>query len=143
MNNRIKVFLWYQLPPILWALIIFVTSSIPSVSLPKFGWLSSDKVVHFAIFLVLAALTYRAIDHQGKFPILTRKHFLFTVLFTSLYGAIDEFHQFFIPGRDSDPLDWIADALGAVVLIVAIWSWQRLRTRRTRKNEGSEIPTGE
>jgi VanZ family protein len=124
MNGDAKVFLRYQLPPILWAAFIFVMSSIPSVSLPRFGWLSSDKVVHFCVFLVLAALTYRAIDHQGRYPVLSRRHFLFTVLFTSLYGAIDEFHQFFTPGRTSDPFDWMADALGAVALIVVIRWWK-------------------
>ena len=33
----------------------------------------------------------------------------------SLYGATDEFHQSFVPGRDSDVLDWVADTLGAAL----------------------------
>jgi VanZ family protein len=129
MNSRTKVFLLYQLPPILWAAFIFVMSSIPSISLPKIGGIPTDKVVHFLIFFFLAALTYRAIDHQGKYPWLKDRHFLFTVLFTSLYGAIDEFHQFFTPGRDSDPLDWLADAMGAVAFIIVIRVWRIVRNR--------------
>jgi VanZ family protein len=137
MNGRVRMFLWYQLPPILWAGIIFVLSSIPSVRLPRIGWLSSDKVVHFFVFFFLAALTYRAIDHQGRYPWLTQRHFLFTVLFTSLYGAIDEFHQFFIPGRESDPFDWIADAMGAVALIIVIQIWNMVK-RRMKEREGQK-----
>ena len=31
----------------------------------------------------------------------------------SLFGASDEFHQSFVPGRDTDVFDWVADTLGA------------------------------
>lgn len=31
----------------------------------------------------------------------------------SLFGATDEIHQYFVPERMCDPLDWIVDTLGA------------------------------
>ena len=38
---------------------------------------------------------------------------LLTTLIGSVYGAIDEIHQYFVPGRHSDILDWVANTLGS------------------------------
>ena len=39
---------------------------------------------------------------------------LATVLLLAVVGALDEWHQTFTPGRSgNDPLDWLADVLGA------------------------------
>lgn len=37
------------------------------------------------------------------------------ILFCSLYGISDEWHQSFVVGRSSDVLDWLADTSGAVL----------------------------
>ncbi|MDH3980911.1 MAG: VanZ family protein, partial [Gammaproteobacteria bacterium] len=34
---------------------------------------------------------------------------------TALYGVLDEFHQSFVPGRNADVLDVLADASGALL----------------------------
>jgi VanZ family protein len=39
--------------------------------------------------------------------------FFATALAASLYGIIDETHQYFVPGRDCNVWDWLADTLGA------------------------------
>ncbi len=33
-------------------------------------------------------------------------------LFTAVVGGLDEVHQYWIPGRFADPLDWLADTAG-------------------------------
>lgn len=33
----------------------------------------------------------------------------------SLYGVTDEFHQFFVPGRSTDPVDWCCDTIAALI----------------------------
>jgi VanZ family protein len=39
-----------------------------------------------------------------------------TVAFCSLTGALDEFHQWFIPNRSAlDPGDWVADTVGGLI----------------------------
>jgi VanZ family protein len=40
---------------------------------------------------------------------------LLALSLASLYGATDEFHQSFVPGRSADVLDWLADTLGAAL----------------------------
>ncbi len=129
----------YQVPAVLWAALIFVLSSIPSVSLPEFGWLASDKMAHVGVFLVFAGLTYRALRHQQRFPLLSQRAFVFTILFTAVYGALDELHQYFVPGRDSDPVDWIADVAGSVVLVAVIWMWQRISSPSTSVMENQNV----
>ncbi|SHE23773.1 hypothetical protein BPUTEOMOX_1817 [methanotrophic endosymbiont of Bathymodiolus puteoserpentis (Logatchev)] len=47
-----------------------------------------------------------------------------SLIFTSLYGASDEWHQSFVPGRMSDTQDWLADTLGGV-LFLSIYYYYR------------------
>jgi VanZ family protein len=46
-----------------------------------------------------------------------------------LYGASDEWHQSFVPGRYPAVSDWLADAAGIVIGYMALYWW--IETRRT------------
>jgi VanZ family protein len=107
----------YQVPVIAWAIVIFISSSIPSESIPNIKVPGFDKLVHFGIFFVFAALTHRAIKHQSSFPFIARHDIVFTIGFTALYGLLDEIHQVFVPGRNPSVMDLMADALGACLYI--------------------------
>jgi|SRR5581483_4799857 len=104
-----RVLVWG--PPILYMAIIFHLSSEsnPLPTLTEHVW---DKILHLTEYSVLALLLTRALLAE-RVPLLVA--FLVAVLFTSVYGATDEFHQSFVPGRDSDIHDWYADSLGASV----------------------------
>lgn len=110
-------FVYDQLPVILWALLIFVASSIPNITLPDLKFIPSDKAVHLVIYLILCALLYRALVFQGKFRGLSKWSLLWCVLLTILYGASDEFHQSFVPNRDASVFDLMADGLGALLFL--------------------------
>jgi VanZ family protein len=44
----------------------------------------------------------------------------------SAFGASDEFHQAFVPGRTADVADWMADTLGAAIgALVATFALRR------------------
>jgi len=45
------------------------------------------------------------------------------VLIAAAYGATDELHQYFVPGRQADVADLLADAIGAIAAAGAIWAW--------------------
>ncbi|TAN62501.1 VanZ family protein, partial [bacterium] len=44
-----------------------------------------------------------------------------------IYAASDEFHQSFIPGRNADALDWMADSFGAALGSLTILGRDKLR----------------
>lgn len=96
-------------PPLIWSLVILSLTSIPNlqVSVPK----GSDKWAHFVVYAVLGVLVARAAE------VIPRRVALLAavVLGVSLFGAIDEWHQGFIPGRSPDVRDWMADSAGGLV----------------------------
>ena len=126
-------FLRYQFPAVAWALLIFVSSSIPSL-LPVFPkGIPYDKLTHFAVFFIFAWLVYRGLSHQKRFPLLGKHAKLFTVVIGVGYGVFDEVHQLFVRGRSSDLLDVTADAAGVVAFVVIAWFVERI-SRKTRAN---------
>jgi VanZ family protein len=79
-------------------------------AMPSFHF--ADKIVHFAYFGAIAACWTWWFSPRSR-----KEHRLRTVVFcvllTSVYGIVDEVHQLFVPGRNCDLFDWIADTLGA------------------------------
>jgi len=82
-----------------------------------------DKLIHAAAYALMAFLFWNA----GRFHVVAHSQFtlekllLMTVIFCSLYGASDEWHQSFVAGRDASLFDWLADTLGALLLTLALW----------------------
>jgi len=116
----------YQLPLFLWLLLIFSISAIPSVPAVKFP-VSPDKIAHFFIYFVLCMLSKRAFYNQEKWLWLREHSLLAALLFTVAYGALDEVHQIYVPGRSADLYDALADALGASLF--GGWAWYSARSR--------------
>jgi VanZ family protein len=99
---------------------LFMASSGPGVPLPPGrNW---DKVLHAGAYAVLAALAAWALT-RGRLRAATWPVLLAACLISVLYGATDEFHQSFVPGRDADVFDLFADALGAFAAAGAIRAW--------------------
>jgi VanZ family protein len=113
-------FFKYHFPFLLCLALIFFESSFPVDAYPKVEIWGSDKLVHMGIYGLLAALTYISLIHQEKFPYLLKHAFVFTVIICAVYGASDEFHQYFVPNRDCEFWDWAADFLGVMIMIVLI-----------------------
>ncbi|MBL7685629.1 MAG: VanZ family protein [Deltaproteobacteria bacterium] len=96
----------YILLALLYASLIFYFSSRPALSV------SHDKMAHifeYSLFgfIICPVLRYFfKIQHVGKL-------ILFAVFVVTLYGVTDEFHQSFVPGRESSIYDVIADFVGS------------------------------
>ena len=99
-------------PALAWAGLIFLLSSQPSPAVQPPSIPHGDKLAHAGAYAILAWLAARALLAGGTAP---ARALLLAVLLGSLYGASDELHQSFVPGRDADPLDWAADAAGALL----------------------------
>lgn len=66
----------------------------------------------------MAFLAWRFFNNQGYRP---NQLFIVSFIFCSLYGISDEWHQSFIPGRESDLFDWIADTVGVSIVLSFIY----------------------
>lgn len=115
MLNRLeknKKWLVYFPLTIYW-LILFVATTLPAQDLPKTG--VSDKIEHFLAYFILAVLLNLTLMFQNKYYRLKKNAWLYTLIFALIYGGLDEIHQYFIPGRDCDLLDWISDSTGVLL----------------------------
>jgi VanZ family protein len=78
-----------------------------------------DKVMHFGAYFILGIFSWRGFRHQG---FAGRQLALVSLLFCSVYGISDEWHQAYVPGRSSSGWDWLADTLGAATAALALSS---------------------
>ena len=114
-------------PVILWAILILGISTIPYLSSPGATFRLWDKVAHFIEYGILGFLLASAWIPAASSG--ARWKMAAVVLACILFGCLDETYQLLIPGRSTDGLDVMADALG-VVTAVTLWSlWRRKKGR--------------
>jgi VanZ family protein len=113
-------------PVLLWAALIFVLSSMSTLPAPPGGF--TDKHAHFITYGVLAALLVWAITDR-TLSRTTWRVAAAVVALAALYGASDEWHQSFVPGRDVSALDLAADTVGAATAAVVLRAWAIIRAR--------------
>jgi VanZ family protein len=120
----------FYLPPVLWAGAIFWNSSRTHLSFPKLGFQSIDKLAHFGVYFILGYLILRAFSAGARKEINWKKSLLLITL-GAVYGASDEWHQMFVPGRQADAADWMADFIG-IIFGHAAFRWVSLRAKNRR-----------
>jgi VanZ family protein len=91
-----------------WVALTLTLTSIPN---PEFGptFPGADKIAHFGFYGVagfLFVLWRREIGKSAAMAV------VWAAIFAALLGAVDEFHQQWIPGRSMELLDWAADFAG-------------------------------
>ena len=57
---------------------------------------------------------------------------LIALIFSSLYGVSDEFHQIFTPSRSCDPMDWLVDTCAAAIGTAIVWTLLKKHSSRPR-----------
>ena len=113
-----KIYLVY-VPLILYWILLFTATSLPAAHVPSFA--ISDKIKHFSAFFGLSVLLSLTLLYQNK-VLLFKKYFIAAaVIISSFYGLVDEIHQSFVPGRNSEFLDWVADSLGAAAGVLFVY----------------------
>ena len=114
----------------LWAPVIFYMAFIFFMSSFSFHFAlfqkveksNTDKLVHVVEYSVLGLLLARALCRHTFFLDSARRVFWAALLIGALYGATDEFHQRFVPERDSSAVDLMADSVGAAL---GAWVWTK------------------
>ena len=117
------------LPPLLWAGVIIFATSMPSELVPQ-QVSTFDKTAHFSMYAVLGGLLTRHLTE-----ITTRwRAVIAAIVITAAFGALDEWHQRYIPGRSTELADWRADSIGAATgaLLIALVSRRGTRSSTNR-----------
>lgn len=96
----------------------------------QFPWLRGDWVIHILEYAILAILLY--ITGRAYLPLKRRMGLYLAgiVLLTAGIGALNEFVQSFIPGREVSLGDGFANMVGAMLGVGIAWGVNRWRERK-------------
>ncbi len=104
---------------LLYCSVIFWLSHQPSLPLPML-FEYQDKLHHFTAYFLMGILAWRTFRHYVKSPFLLT---IISIMFCSLYGISDEWHQSFVVGRTADAWDWVADTIGATSAMLVLFKF--------------------
>lgn len=92
-----------------------------SPDLARGGFEINDKVVHLGLYSILGSALAWGLwrSRKGTYPVL--------LALGMAYGALDEGHQAFVPGRDPSVGDFLADCAGVVLGFFFLLSILRAR----------------
>lgn len=110
----------YRIILIIWTIMMITLSSVPGLSPPPGLPTTSDKVVHFIEYAIWAFLFLSMLKQENRIDNVWNS-FRTTLLLGVIFGLLDEIHQGFIPGRERDMLDLLAD-FGGLLLTSVIFS---------------------
>ena len=99
---------------------------------------SIRKIGHFAGYGVVSLCFFHGWRKTltvgtGDIRALWRRATLLAVFSTFIVASADEFHQRFLPGRTSSPVDVGIDVCGAIVAQLVVYSLMLLIVRRSRE----------
>jgi len=110
----LKRFVLYWFPLFCYLAFIFYISSL-SFHIRYRPFQHFDKLLHMLEYAILSLFFYRALRdtvHES----FARYVSVMAIGACIFYGILDEYHQSFVPFRTSDPLDVVADAVGATLM---------------------------
>jgi VanZ family protein len=98
---------------------------------PMLGPAVSDKVAHAIAYFGFGMLAFRAVA-GGLAAQVTAPRATATMIISMVYAVTDEVHQLFVPGRNGDVADVLADATGAALALIACWAWNIIAASNRR-----------
>lgn len=129
MRETVRHLLFRHLPVVLWTGVVALALGLPGGAVASWSdrlWLPwvdphLDKVVHFVLFAVMAALAARsfAVLSSPHFGLraATRRPLATGFLLACAYGGIAELAQRWLGERSADLLDFLADVAGAALAV--------------------------
>jgi VanZ family protein len=110
---------------------IFALSAQPDLPHAPGPWLDTliKKVGHAVVYGILAWLLLRALVGDG---VPSDRLRLLSLALAVAYGASDEIHQAFVPGRHPAVTDVLIDGVGAATAMLIHRRWTRARAREQR-----------
>lgn len=111
--QRARHFLFTWGPVGIYSLAIFAFSSRSNLAVLA-SFPAMDKFIHAAEYAVLGGLWVRAVSQSWR-ALPTSRVLVSAVLFVTLYGISDEWHQAYVPGRTPGMADALADTAGGTL----------------------------
>jgi len=109
---------------LLYSALVFWLSSAPrEMPLPEFPY--QDKLMHLFGYALMALIAIQWLNDLGRFSLPSAA--AGGVVYAILFGASDEWHQSFVPGRNQDLADWLADLFGALLGLALFFIIHRRR----------------
>ena len=121
-----KKYIVYHFPWQILMAALFFQSSISQIPITDIGIDWFDKILHFVVFGILGFLMARSLKY-ANFKQLNSNFVIWSIIICSIYGAMDEIHQLYVPGRFATVGDWVADVLGIIVFVLL---YQKILSRR-------------
>jgi len=127
-RNTHRLSLWA--PVALYMMFIFWLSSISRP--PDLPSGISDKAAHVLLYSGLGALLVRARAGGWRRQV-TIGIAAVAIVVATLYGISDEIHQSFVPPRQVEARDILADAIGASLAAGALYAWSRIANAKRQR----------
>jgi VanZ family protein len=81
-----------------------------------------DKFLHFIAYGILTFILYFALYFQTNINLFKKYPATFSLIFVSVFGLLDELRQLYMVSRTANILDWYANFLGSLLVIIVIQS---------------------
>ena len=106
----------FFIPWIILSLAIIYFSHQESIEFLNGTFYLKDKILHFYAYFIYGLSIQFALINSKNYK--TKKYIYTIILIGALFGLSDEIHQYFVVGRSTEFLDWIADVLGVSFSLV-------------------------
>jgi VanZ family protein len=126
-----KIVFW--LPALLWAGLILFLSTIPRIVPAEES--VEHKIGHITVFAILGGTVMWAL-HRGH-ALHASKALVIATLLTAAYGASDEWHQRYVPGRSCEFSDVVIDTTAGVIAVLAYYLCESIRADH-KETSGSQ-----
>lgn len=123
-----RFFRW--VPVIIFYFLITYLSSLKQGPFQVHFFKHFDKILHFIEFGFLGLLVGRALMWEYFEHPFQKKWWYVAILGVGLLAFVDEVHQYFVPNRQMDFFDWIADLSGALVGILIYRFFWNIRFKK-------------
>ena len=128
---------WWGGAFVAWMAFIALSSHLPGDVVGQLPFAKADKVAHIVFYFVLGVIGAGAIarlqPHWPR-PLLASS----ALVVGALFGAADEYHQSFVPGRQPSMEDWLTDLLGLALAVIIARAVRGPVARRWLGRAGAE-----
>ena len=91
-----------------------------------------DKLLHFGVFLVLSFLAFMGLRYGARENDRQRR-WIRIIAYCAIYGTIVEALQYWVPGRNIDLLDLVANVLGCLAGMFMFKGYQKVAGSLAKK----------